>query len=267
MSELQIGIPAAGWTSMLGLSTALSDGGATAINTALSVSGMTAQQFADKVGEYGLSGNASIIAFANAIAAGDTYDVAAKKAADGVSGLSSQNGSAYSAGSGLAASANSGMSSIDTWTSGLHLGSNFASGIRAAYSTVVSAASAVASAAASSLQFSVPKSGPWSGSEKGGVTSGMHLGQNFANGMMRSIPEVERASLALANAAAVDASAAWDAQAMRAKAPYRPGGGSETDALLRQVIRLLADIYGIIPEGMDQQTFGRAVRKAVDYGI
>ena len=267
MSELQIGIPAAGWTSMLGLSTALSDGGATAINTALSVSGMTAQQFADKVGEYGLSGNASIIAFANAIAAGDTYDVAAKKAADGVSGLSSQNGSAYSAGSGLAASANSGMSSIDTWTSGLHLGSNFASGIRAAYNSVVSAASAVASAAASSLQFSVPRSGPWSGSEKGGVTSGMHLGQNFADGMMRSIPEVERASLALADAATMDASAAWDAQTMRAKAPYRPGGGSETDALLRQVVGLLADIYGVIPEGMDQQTFGRAVRKAVGYGI
>ena len=267
MSELQIGIPAAGWTAMLGLDTALDEGGASAINTALGVSGMTAQQFADKVGEYGLSGNASIIAFANAIAAGDTYAVAAKKAADGVSGLSSQNGSAYSAGSGLAASANSGMSSIDTWTSGLHLGSNFASGIRAAYSTVVSAASAVASAAASSLQFSVPKSGPWSGSEKGGVTSGLHLGQNFANGMVRAIPDVERASLALADAATVDASAAWDAQTMRAKAPYHPGGGSETDSLLRQVVGLLADIYGIIPEGMDQQTFGRAVRKAVDYGI
>lgn len=267
MSELEIGIPAAGWTAMLGLDTSLNEGGANVINTALDVSGMTAQQFADKVGEYGLSGNASIIAFANAIAAGDTYDVAAKKAADGVSGLSSQNGSAYSAGSGLAASANSGMSSVDTWTSGLHLGSNFASGIRAAYSTVVSAASAVASAAASSLQFSVPKSGPWSGSEKGGVTSGLHLGQNFADGMMRSIPEVERASLALADAAAVDASAAWDAQTMRAKASYRPSVGSETDALLREIVSLLTAIYGVIPEGVDSQTWARNVRKAVGYGL
>ena len=43
--------------------------------------------------------------------------------------------------------------------------------------------------------------------------------------------------------------------------------GGETDALLRQVVRLLADIYGVIPEGMDQRTFGRSVRKAVGYGL
>ena len=219
MSELKIGIPAAGWTSMLGLETALDEGGASAINTALGVSGMTAQQFADKVGEYGLSGNASIVAFANAIAAGDTYDVAAQKAADGVSGLSSQNGSAYSAGSGLAASANSGMSSIDTWTSGLHLGSNFASGIRAAYNSVVSAASAVASAAASSLQFSVPKSGPWSGSERGGVTSGMHLVQNFAKGMLMGAPSVSSAARAVSGGISLTGSSAYGPSARAYSAP------------------------------------------------
>ena len=43
--------------------------------------------------------------------------------------------------------------------------------------------------------------------------------------------------------------------------------GGETDALLRQVVRLLADIYGVIPEGMDGRTFGRSVRKAVGYGL
>ena len=43
--------------------------------------------------------------------------------------------------------------------------------------------------------------------------------------------------------------------------------GGETDALLRQVVRLLADIYGVIPAGMDQRTFGRSVRKAVGYGL
>lgn len=234
MSELQIGIPAAGWSSMLGLDTALNDGGADVINTALGVSGMTAQQFADKVGEYGLSGNASIIAFANAIAAGDTYDVAAKKAADGVSGLSSQNGSAYSAGSGLAASANSGMSSIDTWTSGLHLGSNFASGIRAAYSTVVSAASAVASAAASSLQFSVPKSGPWSGSEKGGVTSGMHLAQNFAKGMLAGTPDVSAAARAVAGSAALSGSSRYHSTSISAQAPAQ--SRDEVSMLLVELI-------------------------------
>lgn len=41
---------------------------------------------------------------------------------------------------------------------------------------------------------------------------------------------------------------------------------SETDALLRQVVSLLADIYGVIPEGMDGRSFGRAVRRAVAYG-
>ena len=289
MSELQIGIPAAGWTSMLGLSTALSDGGATAINTALSVSGMTAQQFADKVGQYGITGESSIVAFANAIAAGNSPDVAAQKARDTVGALSgvpgemgavgadgsesfaSGVGSAEgetSAAAGRLADAASEMDDVgDTWTWGSHLGQNFASGLGSAVDAVASAANKIAAAAKKRIGFSVPKEGPWSGRERGGFTSGLHLGQNFADGMMRSIPEVERASLALADAAAVDASAAWDAQTMRAKAPYRPGGGSETDALLRQVIRLLADIYGIIPEGMDQQTFGRAVRKAVDYGI
>ena len=267
MSEMQVQIPAAGWTSMLGLDYAIGEGGAQAINTALSVSGLTAQQFADKVDEYGITGNMSIVNFANAIAAGDTYDVAARKATEGVSGLSSQNGRAYSAGAALSSQAVSGMGSADSWTSGYHLGSNFGSGLRGATDIVAGAAASVAAAAKASLGFSVPKEGPWSGRERGGFTSGLHLGRNFADGMMRSIPEVERASLALADAAAMDASAAWDAQTMRAGAPYQLDGSSETDSLLRQVVGLLAEIYGAIPEGMDQQTFGRAVRKAVGYGI
>ena len=266
MSEMQVQIPAAGWTSMLGLDYAIGEGGAQAINTALGVSGMTAQQFADKVGQYGLSGNASIIAFANAIAAGDTYDVAARKATEGVSGLSSQSDEAYSAGAGLSSRAVSGMGSADSWTSGYHLGSNFGSGLRSATDIVAGAARRVAAAAKASLGFSVPKDGPWSGSEKGGVTSGLHLGQNFADGMMAAIPEVERASLALADAATLDASSTWSSQTMRARAPYVADGKSETDALLRKVVQLLADIYGVIPEGMDGRSFGRAVRRAVAYG-
>ena len=289
MNQAGIEIPASGWTSMLGLDTALSEGGATAINTALGVSGMTAQQFADKVGQYGITGESSIVAFANAIAAGDSPEVAAQKAgatvgalsgvpgemgavgADGSSRFASGVGSAEGATSGAAgrlASAAGGMDDVgDTWGWGSDLGQNFAAGISSAWDAVAGAASSLASAAASVLHFSAPDKGPWSGSERGGITSGLHLGQNFAEGMARAIPDVERASLALADAAAMDASAAWDAQTMRAKAPYHPGGGSETDALLRQVVGLLADIYGVIPEGMDQQTFGRAVRKAVDYGI
>ena len=266
MSEMQVQIPASGWTSMLGLSTALSDGGATAINTALSVSGMTARQFADKVGEYGITGEASIVNFARAIAAGDTYDVAARKATEGVSGLSSQSDEAYSAGARLSSRAVSGMGSADSWTSGYHLGSNFGSGLRSATDIVAGAAARVAAAAKASLGFSVPKDGPWSGSEKGGFTSGLHLGRNFAEGMMAAIPDVERSSLALADAATVDASSTRNSQAMRARAPYVADGKSETDALLRQVVQLLADIYGVIPEGMDGRSFGRAVRRAVAYG-
>lgn len=43
-------------------------------------------------------------------------------------------------------------------------------------------------------------------------------------------------------------------------------GAGETDLLLRRVVSLLSDIYEVIPEGMDRQTFGREVRKAVGYG-
>ena len=151
----------------------------------------------------------------------------------------------------------------DTWTWGYHSGSNFASGLKSAAGLVAGAAASVAAQAAAYLKHSTPAKGPLSDDD----VWGLHLGENIADGMARAVPDVERASLALADAATVDASATWDAQTMRAKAPYHPGGGSETDALLRQVVGLLADIYGVIPEGMDQQTFGRAVRRAVGYGI
>lgn len=42
---------------------------------------------------------------------------------------------------------------------------------------------------------------------------------------------------------------------------------SETYSLLLTIITILTDIYGVIPEGMDEQTFGRKVRKAVSYDL
>lgn len=267
MAELGIEVPASAYAAMLGMSEGLSEGGAQAVQTALSVSGMTAEQFAAKVSEYGLSGEQAITAFANAIAAGDSYEVAAQKAREAVSGVSSQSGAAYAAGAQVGGSAASGMSSADSYTSGYHLGSNFAAGIRGSSGLISRAAAYAAQVAHDQLGFSVPKDGPWSGSEKGGVTSGLHLGQNFAEGMMEAIPDIERASEALADAASVDASSTWRAQSARAAAPYDAGGDGETDSLLKQVVQLLADIYGAIPDGMDQQTFGRAVRKAVGYAI
>ena len=511
LDELGVRIPASGWTSMLGLDMALGEGGADAINTALAVSGMTAQQFADKVGEYGITGNASILAFANAIAAGDTQDAAAQKALEGVTGFeegsagaldaglgfantlaagieggsvsvedatavlqaaatgdwsgaveaareagvsvpasfssgvtngsyeatgatsrmlsavalrltggdvaaaaellghdidsglaqgivsgtlseqesallgqdvidaartsleshspsqamarvgsdadaglaqgisgsaegpltamsdlatqlverisglpgqSSLTGSSASSGlagglasgvsavgsaaSSLSSTAASGVSGVPSelsgtgreassgfasgvgsgegatrtgalrvaraaggmadvgnpWQWGYDATSNFASGISGALGLVTGAVSRVASTVASFLHHSTPEEGPLSDDD----VWGLHLGQNLADGMWESIPGVERASLAMAEAAAVDASATWSATAMRAAPPRATGGGGDTDALLRRVVALLEDIYGVIPEGMDGRSFGRAVRRAVAYG-
>ena len=206
MNGLGVQVPNAAYEAMLGYNTNLSNGGAQAISTALRVSGLTAQQFADKVGEYGISGSQAITVFANAIAAGDTYDVAARKAQEAVNGIGSKEGAARAEGQQLASSANGGMSGVDTYTSGSHLGGNFASGIASAYDRVMNAAKSLARAAAKNLKFSVPDDGPWSGSERGGLTSGLHLGQNFADGMLRAVPDVERASLALARASRPGAS-------------------------------------------------------------
>ena len=232
---------------MLGLDYAIGEGGAKAINTALQVSGMTAQQFADKVDEYGITGNMSIVNFARAIAAGDSPEVAARKAsatvgalsgvpgemgaigADGsnrfASGIGSAEGATRSS-AGRLASAASGMRNVgDTWTWGYHSGSNFASGLRSAAGLVAGAAASVAAQAAAYLKHSTPAKGPLSDDD----VWGLHLGQNLADGMARAIPDVERSSLALADAASVDASATWEtgARTYRAVPPAsaaRTGG-------------------------------------------
>lgn len=249
LDEMEIEIPASGWTSMLGLSTALSEGGATAINTALSVSGMTAQQFSDKVGEYGITGEASIVAFANAIAAGDSPDVAAQKARDTVGALSGVPGEmgaigadgseSFASGVGSAegetgaaagrlASAAGGMADVgDTWTWGYHSGSNFASGLRGAVDIVAGAAASIAAKAAAYLKHSTPDVGPLSDDD----VWGLHLGQNFADGMARAIPDVERAALAMAEAASVDAGATFAAESRAHRAmpaAARAGSGGDT---------------------------------------
>lgn len=121
-------------------------------------------------------------------------------------------------------SAASTMGDGDSWTWGNHLGSNFAAGLRAARGLVSGAASIVANVAADILGFSVPKDGPWSGSEKGGYTSGLHLGENFAAGMMAAVPGVRSASDALAEAARPDS------YKPTATAP-RPGGAGASQVI------------------------------------
>lgn len=211
MGELTVVIPNSGYEAMLGLDNALSEGGYTAINTALSVSGMTAKQFSDKVSQYGIAGEQAITAFANAIASGDSYDVAAKKAQEAASGLGSANSTAYNKGVEIANSANSGISSVDTYSSGLHLGHNFAAGLIDSKPAVANAAQKISDTAAVQLRFSVPKKGPFSGAERGGERSGEHLVQNFARGMMNAIPDIEAASLAVSKAVSLsqDGGAYW----------------------------------------------------------
>lgn len=101
----------------------------------------------------------------------------------------------------LADNAKSGAEGWNSYSSGSHLGNQFASGIGSAWQSVKSFATSLVNAAKSVMGFSVPDDGPWSGAERGGVTSGMHLAQNFAAGIRAGIPAVQGASLALATAA------------------------------------------------------------------
>lgn len=217
LADLGVQIPSQAYTAMLGLNTALSEGGAQAVTTAIQTSDVTAQQFADAVNQYGISGEDSIVAFANALASGNSVDVAAQIATDTADALSEADGTpagqeigeeftqgvsdggagAAEAGSAVAQSAADAMSGVDTYTSGQHLSSNLAAGISSKVDEVVAAASSVMSQVASVMQFSVPKDGPFSGSERGGETSGKHLVQNFARGMEKAAPVLEDASVSL----------------------------------------------------------------------
>lgn len=177
------------------------------------------------------------------------------------SGMNSQSSNVRGAANNLSSQA-SHMGDGDSWTWGSHMAGNFASGLRSGIGKVASAASALASQAAAYLKHSTPKFGPLADDD----VWGLHLGENLADGMLRALPDVERASDALAVAASVDAATTFGARSMRAVPPRADGGSSATDDLLRQVVSLLADIYGVIPEGMDGRAFGRAVRRAVAYG-
>lgn len=139
------------------------------------------------------------------------------------SGIGSGEGATRASASALSSAAST-MGSGNSWQWGNHLGGNFAAGIRAASGLVSGAVSLIASTAKSILGFSTPDDGPWSGSEKGGYTSGLHLGENFAAGMMASVPGVRSASDALADAARPDS------YRPAATAP-RPGGAGASQVI------------------------------------
>lgn len=81
-----------------------------------------------------------------------------------------------------------------TW--GYHLVSNFAAGMELARGKVNAALGGMTADIAGTIGHSTPKYGPL----KHDDVWGLHLGQNFASGMMDSLPEIERASLAMADA-------------------------------------------------------------------
>lgn len=175
------------------------------------------------------STGASAASLADAASAGvaplpsDMSGTGAAASSGFASGIGSGEGATRASASALSSAAST-MGSGNSWQWGNHLGGNFASGIRAASGLVSGAASFIASAAKSILGFSTPDDGPWSGSEKGGYTSGLHLGENFAAGMMAAVPGVRSASDALAGAARPDS------YRPAATAP-RPGGAGASQVI------------------------------------
>lgn len=65
----------------------LSAGAQGAIGAAQQVTGSTLEEFKRNCDDYGIAGDAAVTAFANALAQGDTYDVAAAKAREAAGGL------------------------------------------------------------------------------------------------------------------------------------------------------------------------------------
>ena len=262
LNQMGVQVPPSAYQAMLGLNTALSEGGAQAITTALNVSGMTAQQFADAVSKYGISGEDSIVAFANALSNGNSVDVAAGIATgtagaladadyagsgasavgDFAGGMSDNTGTATGAASSVGSSAASAMGSADSWTSGYDLVQNFASGMQGAVDIVSDVAARVAAAAHAQLGFSVPKDGVWSGAERGGERSGRHLVENFARGMLSGVPEVEAASSAVAGSALMGRGASHATSGVVSAPPaskYFPAtrsGARGTSAVIDQTI-------------------------------
>ena len=204
------------------------------------------------------AGIGSVAASAQSLASSASSGVAGTPSDLSGKGRSASSNFASGIGSGVGAtrtsadrlsSAASNMGSGNSWQWGNHLGGNFASGIRAASGLVSGAASFIASTAKSILGFSTPDDGPWSGSEKGGYTSGLHLGENFAAGMMAAVPSVRGAAAQLATAAGVPGAGDSFARRGTASAPYdnRPGGQHITQNFNTKVVRSDEDLYTAAP--------------------
>lgn len=143
-------------------------------------------------------------------------------------------------------------------------------GIMGAIGGVTSAVSGALEGIRNLFPFSPAKEGPFSG--HGYTTwSGRALMTDFGKGIAQAGGSAVSSAMSVMSdvRSALDASAPvpFGRAASYFGTPSTPGAAaSDTDTLLRQVVSLLTDIYGVIPEGMDGRSFGRAVRRAVAYG-
>lgn len=159
----------------------------------------------------GLSAEATNVSLSSGLLNSSAIDpVSGKASSFGLAG--SQDSSAFSTGISSNASktksaaqtiadAAGGMKDVgDTYTWGSHAGTNFAAGLSSAFDVVNSAAVTIASAVSSKLKHTKPKEGPLSEGEE---LWGLHAGQNFADGMIGSVPDVRKAAHVVSGAAAV----------------------------------------------------------------
>lgn len=200
-------------TNAAGLRAALSGGIAPSPGDASKTGKSAGSLFASGIGQYagaaGTSGS-SLAARAQGGVSGSVGSLSGtgKSAGSGyASGVGQAAGSAGTSGSRLASSAQSGAGGWNAYTSGSHLGNQFANGIGSAWNAVKNFASSLVNAAKSVMGFSVPDEGPWSGAEKGGETSGRHLGENFAHGMMLAQADVRDSAKRLMATAQLDGNA------------------------------------------------------------
>lgn len=128
---------------------------------------------------------------------GRMSQVGARAGASLAAGVGSQQGAAFSAAASLAASASAGLGYLDFYDSGAEAGSSFAAGIASQVRAVAAASAALAAANAAYLHHTTPDVGPMRGDDEWGYEAGRQI----AEGLSRAVPDVARASKAVALAA------------------------------------------------------------------
>lgn len=117
-------------------------------------------------------------------------------------GINANAGSVSTAATTLASKASKPISELKdkSYKWGNDFGVNFNNGLAAAKPAIVQTATAIGQAVKDALGHSTPKVGPM----KDDDVWGLHMGQNFARGMVQSIPVIESAAYQMANAAVID---------------------------------------------------------------